>query len=221
VDIGQSLRDLLRSPWLKKIPATSLVTTALAAMVHPALAAVGFNVSQAAGALAGIGFKIGGALLPSLLEAAKSGVEALGDWFERKLRDEPKVNEAAARTMAENAQVSAETLQEARPEDKEAVAAAISEGLKAFGGATAAIAQDYARAMSEVGDLRDLVAQMQQKIDTWASQTVEARRGSLIDDVWQDQSGAPTRQTVFADDHSTIRGVVQKTTGRRPEDPRE
>jgi len=58
------------------------------------------------------------------------------------------------------------------------------------------------------GHSRDLVEQME-KIDTWASQTVEARRGSLIENVEQYMKGRGGRQEIRAEDDSIISGVKQ------------
>jgi hypothetical protein len=53
------------------------------------------------------------------------------------------------------------------------------------------------------------VAGMQAKIDTWASQSIEARRGSLIENVEQRMKSKGGKQTMRADDNSTIRGAKQ------------
>jgi uncharacterized membrane-anchored protein len=209
MDIKQTLVQVFTNPWLKKIPAPSLIASALAAIVHPALAAVGFELSAAAAALAQIGFKVGAELLPSLIEAAKKGVEALGDWLEKPLAEQPEVNEAAARTMVEQAETVAETIQETRPDDKAEIAAAVGEGLKAYGGATAEIAEPYAAAMKDVAALRKLVEQMQEKIEVWASQTIEAKRGSLIENVEQRMKGRGGRQEIRAEDEGIVSGVKQ------------
>ncbi len=111
--------------------------------------------------------------------------------------------------MVEQAEVVAETVQETRPDDKDEIADAVGEGMKAYGGATAEIAEQYAAAMKDVAELRKLVEQMQEKVDVWASQTVEARRGSLIEDVEQRMKGRGGKQEVSAENDSIISGVKQ------------
>jgi hypothetical protein len=197
------------NPWIKKLPSPSLIASALAAVIHAALSTVGFELSAAAAALAKIGFKVGLELLPSLVEAAKTGIEALTNWLEREMATQPEVNQAAAQTMVEQAETVAETIQETRPEDKDDIADAVGEGLEAYGGATAEIAEQYAAAIKNVAQLRQLVEQMQEKIEAWASQTVEARRGSLIEDVEQRMKGRSGRQVVRAEDDSIVSGVRQ------------
>jgi hypothetical protein len=209
MDIRQTLAQVFTNPWLKKIPAPSLIASALAAIVHPALAAVGFELSAAATALAQIGFKVGAELLPSLIEAGKKGIVALGNWLEKEMAKRPEVNEAAARTMVERAETVAEAIQETRPDDQAEIAAAVGEGLKAYGGATAEIAEPYAAAMKDIAELRKLVEQMQEKIEVWASQTVEAKRGSLIENVEQTMKGRGGRQEIRAEDEGIISGVKQ------------
>ncbi len=85
MDIKQTLTQVFTNPWIKKIPAPSLIASALAAVIHPALAAVGFELSAAATALAQIGFKVGAELLPPLIEVGKKGIEALGNWLEKEM----------------------------------------------------------------------------------------------------------------------------------------
>jgi hypothetical protein len=205
----QILTQIFTHPWIKKIPAPSLVASALAAVIHPALAAVGFELSAAATGLAQIGFKVGAELLPSLIEVGKKGVEALADWLEKEMARQPEVNEAAARTMVEQAETVAETLQETHPEDKDEIADAVGEGMKAYGGATAEIAEQYAAAMKDIAELRKLVEQMQERVEVWASQTVEAKRGSLVENVEQRMKGRGGKQEVRAEDDGIISGVKQ------------
>lgn len=209
MDIKQTLIHVFTNPWIKKIPAPSLAASALAAVIHPALAAVGFELSAAAVALTQIGFKIGAELLPSLIEVGKKGVEALGDWLEKEMAQQPEINEAAARTMVEQAETVAETLQETHPDDKDEIADAVGAGMKAYGGATAEIAEQYAAAMKDIAELRKLVEQMQEKVEIWASQTVEAKRGSLVEDVEQYVKGRGGKQEIRAEDDGIISGVKQ------------
>jgi hypothetical protein len=207
--IKKALAGVLVHPWVRKLPATSLVALAVAAIIHSALAAVSFDLSAATAALARIGFTVAAGLLPALVEVAKKGVDELGDWLERELTAQPEINEAAARTLVEQAEVVAQTLEETHPMDKEAIADAVGTGLKAHGGAASVIAEDYASAMKNTAELARLVDQMRQNIDSWASQTVEAKRGSLIEDVEMRMKGKGGKQEIRAEDNSTIRGVKQ------------
>lgn len=75
--------------------------------------------------------------------------------------------------------------------------------MKAYGGATAEIAEQFAAAMKDVAELRNLVEQMQAKVDTWANQTVEAKRESLIEDVEQ-YTESKGKEEVHAKDNSII-----------------
>jgi uncharacterized membrane-anchored protein len=209
MDIKQTLVQVFANPWLKKIPAPSLIASTLAAVIHAVLSAAGFELSAAAAALAQVGFKVGAELLPSLIEAAKKGIEALGDWLEKSMAEQPEANEAAARTMIDQAETVAEAIQETRPSDKDEIAEAVGEGMKAYGGATAEIAEPYAAAMKDVAALRKLVEQMREKVEVWASQTVEAKRGSLIENVEQYMKGRGGRQEIRAEDDSVISGVKQ------------
>ena len=134
----------------------------------------------------------------------------LSDWLEKELAEKPEVNEAGARTMIEQAETVAEAIQETRPDDKDEVADTVGEGMKAYGGATAEIAEQYAAAMKDVAELRKLVEQMQEKVKVWASQTVEAKRGSLVEKVKQRAKGeGPIKQVVSATDDSIISDVEQ------------
>jgi len=209
MDVKQILAQIFTNPWLTKIPAPSLIASALATLIHSALSAVGFELSAATTALTQIGFKVGAELLPSLIEVGKKGAKFLADWLETEMAKQPEVNEAAARTMVDQAEAVAETIQETHPEDKDEIAEAVGEGMRAYGGATAEIAGQYATAMKDVAELRNLVEQMQEKVEIWASQTVEARRGSLIENVEQHIKGRGGKQETRAEDDSIIRGVKQ------------
>lgn len=208
MNLKPALTQLFNNPWLKKIPAPSLVASTLAAIIHSVLVTTGFEISVAAAALAKIGFAVGEKLLPALLAAAEKGAEALSDWLEKKLAEEPEVNEMAAHTMIGQAEAVAESLQESRPDDKEEVANVMGEGMKAYGGATAEISEQFTSAMKDVAELRKLVEQMQEKVDIWANQTVEAKRNSLIEHVEQYMEGKGN-QAVRAEDKSTVRNIKQ------------
>lgn len=208
MDIKQALTKVFTNEYIKEIPVGSLAASTIAAVIHPALASVGFELSGAAASLAQIGFKVGEELLPSLIKVGKKGSAALREWLKKEM-SQPEVNEAAARTMVEQAEAVAKTIQETRPDDKDEIADAVGEGMKAYGGATAEIAEQYAAAMKDVAELRKLVEQMQEKVDVWASQTVEARRGSLIEDVEQRMKGRGGKQEVRAENDSIISGVKQ------------
>jgi len=210
MSMKEALVDVLKHPWIKKLPATSLVASALAAIIHPALAAVGFDLSAAAIALARIGFQIGGALLPSMIEIAKTGAEALADWLEKKLSAEPEVNEAAATVMVEQAETVAQAIEETHPDDKQEIAETVGVGLKEYGGATSEIAERYTAALKDTGELARLVDQMRAAIGAWGQQTVEAKRGSLIENVNLQMKGKGGKQTLRAEDDSSISGVTMK-----------
>jgi hypothetical protein len=209
MEIKQTLAEVLANPWIKKLPAPSLVASALAALIHPVLAAVGFEISGATTALAKIGFEIGAGLMPSLIEVGKRGINALGDWLEKEIAQKPEINEAAAQTMVTQAETVSQTLNETHPEDKDEIADAVAEGLKAYGGAIAEIAEQYAVAMKNVTELNKLVEQMKEKIDVWSSQTIEAKRSSLIENVEMRIKGKGGKQKMSAEDDSIISGAKQ------------
>jgi len=210
MDIKQALTKVFTNEYIKEIPVGSLAASTIAAVIHPALASVGFELSGAAAGLAQIGFKVGEELLPSLIKVAKKGSAALREWLKKEM-SQPEVNEAAARTMVEQAEAVAKTIQETRPDDKDEIADAVGKGMKAYGGATAEIAEQYAAAMKDVAKLRELVEQMQEKVDVWVKQTVEAKRGSLIENVEQVAGGeGPVEQVIRATDDSIVSGVKQK-----------
>lgn len=208
MNIKEQLKSFFQNPWALNIPAQPFAAGILASVIYPALEATGFEASTAASALGQIGFSIAKELLPSLTEAAKRGVKSLGDWLVKKLQEDPEVNQAAAETMVKQAEPVAETLHETRPEDRSDVADKVGQGLESYGGATAMIADDYADAMKDPAGLRQQMEIMQAKIEVWASQSVVARRGSLIQDVVQDIEGGG-KQEVLGEDQSTIKGVRQ------------
>lgn len=207
MSIKQALVDVFQHPWIKKLPARSLVASALAAMIHPALAAVDFDLSAATSALAHTGFKIGNALLPIMVNIAKAGAEALADWLEKELFEEPDVNEAAATTMVEQVEVVAQALEETHPNDKQEIAEAVATGLKEYGGATSEIAERYGATLKDARELAKLVDEMRAAIGAWGQQTVEAKRGSLIENVNLQMKGKGGKQTIRAEDDSSINGV--------------
>lgn len=209
MEIKETLTGIFTHPWIKKLPAPSLVASALAAILHPVLATVGFEVSAATSALARVGFEIGAGLMPSLIEVGKRGIEALGDWLEKEMKEKPEVNEAAARTMVEQAETVAQTLNETHPEDKEEIADVVGQGLGAYGGATSEIAEQYAAAMKNMNELSQQVEQMREKVEEWASQTIEAKRGSLIENVEQRMKGKGGKQEIRAEDDSIVSGAKQ------------
>ncbi len=207
--MNQALRELLTNPWIKKLPAASLVASAIAAIIHPVLAGIGFELPAAVVALGQVGFKIAAGLLPTLVEAARKGVEALADWFEKEISEKPEINEAAARTMVDQAGQVSEALQETHPTDQDEIADTVQEGLKAYGGATSEIAEQYNAALKNVAELNQMIEQMKSKLDVWASQTVEAKRGSMIRNVEMKMKGRGGKQEVRAEDDSSISGVKQ------------
>ncbi len=207
--MNQAIRELFNNPWLKKLPAPSLVASALAAIIHPLLTAIGFELPAAMAALAQVGFKIAAELLPTLIEAGKQGIQALADWFEKEMSEKPEVNEAAASTMVEQAGQVSQTLQETHPDDKGEIADTLREGLEAYGGAMSKIAEQYNAAMKNAAELNQLVEQMRSKLDEWASQTIEAKRGSMITHVEMRIKGKGGKQEIRAEDDSNISGVKQ------------
>lgn len=207
--MSQALQELFNNPWIKKLPAPSLVASALAAIIHPLLAAIGFELPAAVAALGQVGFKIAAELLPTLIEAGKKGIQALADWFEKEMSEKPEVNEAAAYTMVEQAGQVSQVLQETHPNDKDEIADAVREGLEAYGGAVSEIAEQYGAAMKNIAELNQLIEQMKGKLDEWASQTVEAKRGSMIKNVEMRIKGRGGKQEIRAEDDSSINGVKQ------------
>jgi len=207
--IKKTLAGILAQPWIKKLPAPSLVALALAGILHSVLTSAAFDASAAAAALGRISFEIGTGLMPALIEVGKKGIEALGDWLEREMAAKPEVNEAAARILVNQAQTVAQTLEETRPDDKEQLAEAVGEGLKAYGGATSEIAEPYSAAMKNLAELNVRVEEMKAKIDAWSSQTIDAKRGSLIENVEQRMKSRGGKQVIRAEDNSTVRGAKQ------------
>jgi hypothetical protein len=69
MQMNNALREVFNNPWIKKLPVPSLVASALAAIIHPLLAAIGFELPAAVIALGQAGFKIAAELLPTLVEA--------------------------------------------------------------------------------------------------------------------------------------------------------
>lgn len=207
--MNQALQELLANPWIKKIPARSLVASALAALVHPVLAAIGFELPAAVAALGQVGFKLAAELLPTLVEAGKQGIQALANWFEKEMSEKPEVNQAAAQTMVEQAGQVSQTMQETHPDDKDEIADTLREGLEAYRGALSEIAEQYSAAMKNASELNQLIEQMKGKLDAWASQTIEAKRGSMIRDVEMRMKGRGGKQEIRAEDDSSISGVKQ------------
>ena len=209
MDVKQALKELFSSPWVKSFPAPTLVASVLAAIIHPVLAGVEFQAAGAGLALARIGFQVTGELLPSLLEIAKKGLSELSLWLVQQIRSTPEINEAAARTLVEQAPQMVETVSETHPDDRHEIADALGKGLAESGGAAAQIADQYQSAMKEAGEVKKLVEEMKAKIDIWASQTVEAKRNSMIENVEQYVEGTAGKQEIRAEDDSVISGVKQ------------
>jgi hypothetical protein len=207
--MNQALRELFSNPWIRKFPAPALVASALATMVHPLLAGIGFELSAAAGVLAQVGFKVAAELLPTLIEAAKKGIQALADWFEREMAETPEVNQAAAYTMVEQAGEMSQTVVETHPADKDEIAEAVRQGLEAYGGALSAIAGQYSAAMKNAAELDQQIDQMRRKLDARASQTVTARRGSKITNVEMRIKKKAGSQEIIAEDDSSVSDVKQ------------
>ena len=207
--MNQALRELFGNPWIAKLPAPSLVASALAALIHPLLAGIGFELSAAAATLAQIGFKIAAELLPTLIEAARIGIQSLANWFEREMSEKPEVNQAAAHTMVEQAGEMSQTMEETHPADKDEIAEAIRQGFEAYGGALSVIAEQYSAAMKNAAELSQQVEQMRSKIDAWSSQSVEAKRGSKITNVEMRIKNKAGKQEIHAEDDSSVSDVKQ------------
>jgi hypothetical protein len=194
---------------------TGLVAATVAQMVYAALNQVGFEPAKAADQLGKLGFKIGQALLPELTEVAKTGIKGLTKWFEAKLASSVEVNEAATSVLIEQAEPLAKAVDEGVPHEKESVADEMQKGLQAYGGAMIEIAESYAAVIKDLSQLQELVEDMQQKVEAWANQTVEAKRGSLIENVEQTiEGGAGGKQEIRAEDDSIISGVKQVIKGK-------
>jgi ATPase subunit of ABC transporter with duplicated ATPase domains len=116
---------------------------------------------------------------------------------------------AAAQTMVEQARQVSQTMQETHPDDKNEIADTLRQGLEAYRGALAEIAEQYGAAMKNTAELNQLVEQMRKKIDQWASQTIEAKCGSMIENVEMRIKGSGGKQEVRAEDDSSISGVKQ------------
>jgi hypothetical protein len=101
---------------------------------HPLLAVIGFEMPAAVAALGQVGFNIAAELLPTLVVAGKQGIKALADWFEKDMSETPEVNGAATYTMVQKTGPVSQALQETHPNDKDEIADALREGLKAHGG---------------------------------------------------------------------------------------
>jgi hypothetical protein len=142
-----------------------------------------------------------------VVEIAQTGAQALADWLEKELSEKPEVNEAAATVMVEQAETVAQVLEETHPEDKQEIAETVATGMKDYGGATSEIAERYAAALKDVGELAHLVDQMRAAIGVWGQQTIEAKRGSLIENVDLQMKGKGGKQTLRAEDDSSISGV--------------
>lgn len=220
MEIKSSILQVLQNNLIKAIPARSLFAVLSAATLHPALASIGFDVASASSALVKLGFMLGeevaARLIPELVAAAKKGIQSLAEWLERAIADRPEVNEAAANLSVEQAKPVAAALQEASPDDRKELASKVGEGMKSYGGATAAIADLYAIALTNPAKMRKLLGEMQEMLGSWSKQTMEARRGSLISGSIQQMEG-PGQQIIRAEDNSKIIDSRQeiKTTGLR------
>ncbi len=197
------------------LPGSSLVAATLARIVYAALNEAGFDIVRSVELLGKLGFKVGKALMPELIEAAKTGIKGLTKWFEVQLASSPEVNEAGAKLLLEQAEPITTAAQEGLPEEKDEVADTMKAGLEQYGGATAEIADPYADVMKDLSKLDRLAVEMRQKIEVWASQIVEAKRGSLIENVDQTiEGGSGGKQAVQAEDESIVSGVRQVIRGK-------
>src|SRR5262249_22813643 len=114
-------------------------------------------------------------------------------------------------TLAKNVKETSEALRALDSADAEKMAKKLSEGMKSAGGAAAAIAEDFTSGVTPGADLAAGQERMLEKIASRASQSIEARRGSLIENVTQKLGkGAFGKQTMVAEDQSTIKGASQE-----------
>jgi beta-phosphoglucomutase-like phosphatase (HAD superfamily) len=125
------------------------------------------------------------------------------------MAEKPEINEAAAQMMVEQAGQVSQTMQETHPDDKDEIADAIRKGFETYGGAMSEIAEQYQAAMKNADELNQLIEQMRSRLDQWASQSIEAKRGSMIMNVEQRIKGSGGEQKIRAEDDSSIRGTKQ------------
>ena len=125
------------------------------------------------------------------------------------MAEKPEINEAAAQTMVEQSGQVSQTMQDTHPDDKDEIADAIRKGFEAYGGAMSEIAEQYQAAMKNAAELNQLVEQMRRKLNQWGSQSVEAKRGSMIRNVEQRIKDRSGEQKLSAEDNSSISGVKQ------------
>jgi hypothetical protein len=211
MDPVTALTALFANPWLLEVSGASLVTSTVASLIHSALPGINAGLASAKDALVKIGFKVGDDVIASVVDRARDGVESVGDWLRDRLKSDVAVNEAAARTIAQNVDAASEALKNAAPKHRDAVATKMSEGLKSIGGAASVVSDAYAAAMADDQELAGAADRMRAAIDRWTRQTVEARHQSMIENVEQSQGRDVTaEQSIIADDHSTIRGVKQR-----------
>jgi hemerythrin-like domain-containing protein len=217
MDVKQILQPFFENTALF-LSGPGLVAATMARLIHVALTEVSFDPARAVDQLSKLGFKVGQALLPELMEAAKNGVKSLTQWFEAKLTTSTEANEATSRTLVEQAEAITTAVQEGLPNEKKEVAETMKKGLQAYGGATAEIAETYAAVLLDPNQLQKFVAEMQRKIDTWARQSIEAKQGSLIENVEQTiEGGSGGQQEIRAEDNSIISGVKQTIRGSEEE----
>ena len=198
-------------PWIKKILAHSLVASIVACIVQPVLAEIRFDIVGAPTALAQVGFHVASELLPALIDITKTGISTLSDWLEKKMPEMIEVNEAAARALAEQAGGFAEIVAQTHPGDANEIADSLQQGLVASGGAIAEIADLYKAAMRETADLGKLIEEMMSRIDGWACQSAEVRRGSLIENVEMRMKGRGGKQEIRVEEGSIIHGSQHRS----------
>ncbi len=91
-------------------------------------------------------------------------------------------------------------------------------GLAAFGGATAQIAEPYAEVIKDINKLNLLMGVMHNRLNTWASQTIEAKNNSIVRDIELFQESG-IRQIIHADDHSLVEKVHMEQRDNQPPFP--
>lgn len=183
------------------------------------------DLEQAKERLAALGIKVKETVVPILVEKAKGSIRALAQWLrEERQRNDVDLNDATAEILANQAEAVGQALDEAELDDeaKKETARQVKESLQQLGGPHSKIAEDYAQALLEP-DMREvLMAKMADNLQTWRSQSIEARRNSLIVDPEQIMEGSlPGEQRIHADDQSRIIRPKQRMGPARQEEQEE
>ena len=181
---------------------------------------VDFDLEKVKELLAKLGVNVRDRLVPIMVEKAKEGIESLFEWL-RGQEEEVEVNEATAEILVSQTQAAGDALDEAEIGDdkREETAQQVQQSLEALGGAHTQIAEAYAQALLNP-DMREvLMAKMAGGLQTWQSQSMEARRNSLIAHSEQImESDLPAEQHMVAEDDGVIIGGVQRISRANSEE---